>query len=213
MKITWIGHACFLLEGTQSSVLTDPFAEDVPYVLGDVAPDLVTISHDHFDHNAASRVGGSPTIIRSSGACEHADVGLLGIPSFHDDVQGADRGDNTIFRISLDGLELAHLGDLGTPLTAEQLHALDGVQVLLIPVGGTYTIDAQQAADLVASLPSLRVVIPMHFKTEPIADWPIDTVDRFAQTMDNVRPIGTSQVEVTRETLPASTEVWILNHA
>ena len=213
MRITWIGHACFLLEASNGSVLTDPFAEELPLVFPDIAPDIVTISHDHFDHNAVGRVRGTPAIVQSVGRLSVRGTDILGIASYHDDRQGSKRGENIIYRIDLDGLSVAHLGDLGAPLGAVQLAALEGIDVVLIPVGGTYTIDAHQAAALVRSLPGLRVVIPMHFKTEALADWPIDTVDRFAQTMQNVRRIEASQAVLTKETLPASTEVWILNHA
>ena len=214
MKITWIGHACFLLEGVEGRVITDPFDPEVPYDFPDqLTADVVSMSHSHFDHNAAHRVHGDPAILEATGHMEVRGISFVGIASHHDDQGGAERGPNIIYSFDLDGIQIAHLGDLGEALNDNQRSALSKVEVLLAPVGGIYTIDAHQAADLCAHLPNLRVVIPMHFKTDRIAEWPIDTVEPFEKIMDNVRRIGASQVEITRDLLPASTEVWILDHA
>lgn len=120
---------------------------------------------------------------------------------------------SSIFLIEAENLVLAHLGDLGVPLTDEQRKALSHVDVLMAPVGGYYTIDAKQAAALARSLPAVRVVLPMHYRTELIADWPIAPVDEFLRTMDNVRHIGSSSVVLDRAALPEALEVWVLDHA
>ena len=214
MKITWIGHACFLIEGIEGNVVTDPFASSVPYSFPpNLAADVITVSHGHFDHNAADRVQGDPALMEATGHLEVRGIPFVGIASHHDDQGGAERGSNTIYLFELDGLHIAHLGDLGEPLNKNQISALSKVEILLIPVGGTYTIDAHQAAEICSQLPSLRLVIPMHFKTDPIDDWPIETVDPFAEIMDNVRRISGSTVSVDRDTLPESLEVWILHYA
>jgi len=214
VKITWIGHACFLLEGSKATVLTDPFDKSVPYPHFPGGPvDVVTVSHDHFDHSAVDRVAGTPTIVAKPGKTTAHGVDFLGIPSYHDDVQGAARGDNLLFAFDLDGIRVAHLGDLGAGLSPEQIDSLDGVEVLLVPVGGHYTIGPKQAKIVAASLPSVRLLIPMHFRTDVIADWPIAPVEDFVRTMDNVHQIGTSAVSLNRETLPERLEVWILNYA
>lgn len=114
---------------------------------------------------------------------------------------------------ALEGIQLAHLGDLGTRLDETQKTALADVEVLFIPVGGHFTIDAKQAAEVVRAPANVKLVIPMHFKTDRITDWPIAPVDEFERTMDNVRRIGSSEVTLSKETLPQSLEVWILNHA
>lgn len=213
MKITWIGHACFRIEAEEGVIVTDPFAKEVPYAFPELLADVVTVSHDHHDHNAARRVGGRPAVVQSQGAHLVHGVHVMGIPSAHDDAGGAKRGDNLIFLFELEGLRVAHFGDLGTALTPGQAAELAGVDVALVPVGGHYTIDSVQAAALVKSLPSSRVVIPMHYRTERIADWPIAPVDEFLRTMDNVRHFEGSSVVVTRSTLPTTLEVWVLNHA
>jgi len=213
MKITWIGHACFSIEAAEGQVVTDPFAKEVPYRLPKLAADVVTVSHEHSDHNAADRIGGSPAAVRGVGELEAAGIPIRGIASWHDDQGGAQRGANRIYAFTLEGIRLAHLGDLGASLDAAQRAALADVEILFVPVGGTYTINAAQAAQIVRSLPELRIAIPMHFKTDRIADWPIAPVEEFARLMDNVRYVGASTVEVTRASLPAQREVWILHYA
>lgn len=213
MKITYVGHACFLIEATEGRVVSDPFAESVPYRWPALAADVVTVSHEHDDHNAVHRVGGRPAVVRGPGAHRAAGVEFTGIASAHDDAGGTQRGRNTIHAFTLEGIRLAHLGDLGTELDATQQAALRGAQVLFVPVGGFFTIDATTAAHVVRQLRDVRLVFPMHYRAEQVADWPIAPVDDFLQTMDNVRHIGGSSVVLTRETLPEALEVWVLDHA
>jgi len=214
MRITWIGHSCFEIRTGEGIVVTDPFIKEVPYAFPRLTADVVTVSHDHDDHNAAGRVGGRPSVAQTAGEHRVAKgLRVTGIPSWHDDAGGARRGANLIFQIEAERLVLAHLGDLGVPLTDEQRSALSRVDVLMVPVGGYYTIGAATAATLARSLPNVRVVFPMHYRTELIADWPIAPVDEFLRTMDNVRHIGSSSVVLTRATLPEALEVWVLDHA
>ncbi len=213
MKITWIGHACFLIESKETQVVTDPFAAEVPYRFPAISAGVVTVSHEHHDHNAADRVEGKTVTVRGPGVHRVAGIEIAGITSSHDTSGGTQRGPNTIFAFTLEGLRLAHLGDLGAPLDATQLAALRGVQVLFVPVGGYYTIDAATAASIVRQLPDVRVVFPMHYRTKLIADWPIAPVDEFLRTMDNVRHIESSDVTLTKATLPEIPEVWVLSHA
>jgi L-ascorbate metabolism protein UlaG (beta-lactamase superfamily) len=213
MKIRWNGHACFTIEAKEGRLLTDPFAKEVPYDLPTTTADVVTVSHEHFDHNAAGRVGGNPIVVRQVGEFVVAGIPMRGIESFHDDRKGAERGANRIYAFTLEGICLAHLGDLGTPLDDAQREALSDVEILFVPVGGHYTIDATVAAEIARSLRGLRVVIPMHFRTDRVADWPIATVEEFESLMDNVRHVGASVVEVARSSIPEHREVWILDHA
>jgi len=214
MKITWLGHSCFLIEGEAGRILTDPYDKRVPYRPPNVEVDVVLVSHEHSDHNATDRVKGRPPVLRGAGEHQAHGLAFRGIASFHDEAGGAKRGPNTIFVFDLDGIRLAHLGDLGQPLTPAQAAALRDVEVAFVPVGGFYTIDAEQAATLVRGLTQLRVVFPMHYKTDrlPIV-FPIAPVDKFAERMENVRRIGAPQVTLTRADLPESQEVWILEYA
>lgn len=214
MKIKWIGHACFLIDGEEGRVITDPYDETIPYRPPDFATDVVTVSHEHSDHNAVERVKGNPTVIRGKGAHSAAGITFQGTASFHDEVEGKKRGANTIFSFTMEGIQLAHLGDLGHPLTDEQVEALASVEVLFIPVGGYFTIGPKEAAALTKRLLNLKVVFPMHYKTERLGEnFPIAPVDNFARKVQNVKRIGSSEVTLTRENLPAHQEVWILDYA
>ncbi len=173
MKIHWMGHSCFAIETEDGTrIVTDPFDGHVGYPMPWGRADIVTISHGHGDHNHAEPL--RPTH-RADEAKEYVfgGVRITGIPSFHDDQQGAKRGKNVIFVIEADGKRVAHLGDLGHPLSAEQIAAIGKLDALMIPVGGFYTIDGETAAAQARAL-SPKVVLPMHYKTDcmnfPISD-------------------------------------------
>lgn len=182
MKIRYLGHSCFLLtESTGTSIVTDPYG-DVGFEMPSVTADVVTISHDHYDHNNDKAVGGNPVIIKEEGNYEIGGVGITAIKSYHDDENGAKRGENLIFKFRMDGLEICHLGDIGEECSSSLLEMLLPVHVLLIPVGGTYTIDAEQAKEYVDRImPS--VVVPMHYKTKGL-NLDIDKVGAFADLFE-----------------------------
>ncbi len=214
MKIRWIGHSCFLITGSDGvKILTDPFDESVPYPFPQEPVDIVTVSHDHFDHAAVGRVQGNPEVVRGVGEHTAKGIAFRGIPSFHDTEGGRKRGRNTIFKFALDGIALAHCGDLGHVITAEQQRPLEDVQVILIPVGGFYTIGPKEAMETIRLLPNLRIIIPMHFKTEAVKDWPIEPVDEFLKVVDlPVKRLDVSEVEISPGDLPEKKEVWVLNY-
>lgn len=185
MKIKWLGHACFLITTTGGiRIVTDPFNEEVGYPLPHVEADIITVSHQHFDHSAVSVVGGRPQVVEGPGEHRLEGVSVRGVSTFHDKEEGRKRGTNTVFVIAVDGLNVCHLGDLGHLLSPEQVSLIGPVDVLLIPVGGTYTIDAWEAAETVAALRP-RVVIPMHYKTDYI-NFPITGVDEFTGNFKQV---------------------------
>ena len=177
MRIRWFGQSAFLLVGEQS-VFVDPFGD--PGLLAsrglefryppivDVAAELVLVTHDHFDHNAFDVVGGEPLVLRSPGRHESPVGEVVGIASEHDSAAGTDRGPNTIFRFTLDGLRVAHFGDFGqSGLRPEQRAALGEVDVLFLPVGGGPTIGGAEAAALVREVDP-RLVVPMHYRTSAV---------------------------------------------
>ncbi len=165
MIIQWLGHSCFSLTTNRGTVIaTDPFDPTVGYDRPALTPDLLTISHDHYDHNCASAFTGEFVIASRAQETRLRDVRVLPFASYHDDAQGAKRGENTLFVIEADGQRVAHLGDLGHMLSRSQIAELGRLDALLIPVGGVYTIDGVQAAQLALSI-NARTTIAMHFMT------------------------------------------------
>jgi len=215
VKLKWIGHACFRIEaGDGTVIITDPYEDKVPYKAPEGPAHIVTVSHDHFDHNAVGRVAGSPEVVRGIGERTVRGIPFRGISAFHDTKGGRDRGQDVIFKFTVDGITLAHFGDLGHTLNAEQLRPLGDVEVALLPVGGHFTVGAKEASEVVRSLPRLRLVIPMHYRTEPIKDWPIRPADEFLDEVGlPVKHVKKSEVEITPEVLPAKKEVWVLDYA
>ena len=185
MLISWHGHSEFYIESADGfTLITDPFDAHVGYPMREYEADAVTVSHGHGDHNHVDKVKGASAIIDAAGEWRPApDVKVTAIPSFHDEVQGKKRGPNLIMKIEMEGLTLAHLGDLGEELKEEQLGALGKIDILMIPVGGFYTIDGEKARKIVYALKP-RVVIPMHFKQPGInEDWPISDGKDFLHLM------------------------------
>ncbi len=165
MTIRWLGHSCFeLVTGAGTVVVTDPFDESVGYPRPGVKADLVTMSHDHHDHNCLAALEGEPEVAPRRGEASFRDVTVRAIPTFHDEVQGRRRGENVVYRIEADGKTVVHLGDLGHMLSPEQLREVGRPDVLLIPVGGVFTIDGTRAAQLALAI-GARTTVAMHFNT------------------------------------------------
>lgn len=164
MKITYLGHSCFCVETENGTkVITDPYTR-VGYELPNgLSADIALISHGHFDHNYLNAVGGSPVTIDSAGEYSVKGVKIKGFDSWHDPKQGALRGKNVIFQFTADGITFCHFGDLGESYCEEIAQKIAGADVWLIPVGGTYTIDANEAWEYIRRL-SPKLVIPMHYR-------------------------------------------------
>ena len=209
MKIIWLGHASFLIETGATRIITDPFDESTGYRIPSVSADLVTVSHDHYDHNAVDWVAGEPRIVSSPGETRFREVEILGVPSFHDKEKGRLRGRNTIFVIKAEGLTVCHLGDLGHLLEPEQVEAIGEVDVLLVPVGGTYTITADEAVKLVAAMKP-RVTVPMHFKAPP-CKINVSPLEDFTRHYDRV--VKLPYLEISREGMASLPEVVVLDYS
>jgi L-ascorbate metabolism protein UlaG (beta-lactamase superfamily) len=212
MKIKWLGHACFVLTSdTGIKIITDPYVTGSSLSYGEIeeSADIVTVSHNHGDHNNVSAVQGNPGVVR--GTTELKGIKFKGIPTYHDDAGGKSRGDNTILCFEVDGIRVCHLGDLGHQLSAQQLAELGKVDILLIPVGGFFTIDAKVASQVCNQL-ALKVVIPMHYKTNK-CEFPIAGVDEFLRGKKDVSRLDASEVEFKQEELPASTQIIVLKSA
>ena len=181
MKLRWLGHSCFELTLDNGKVIvTDPYDDSVGYPPLRVRADAVLSSHGHHDHNFFQAVEGDPEIINAPGAFEACGAKITGVSSWHDDAGGKKRGANVIFIVEADGLRVAHLGDLGhLPDTAEQRAALAGIDVMLIPIGGFYTIDTPTAVALIEEARP-RAAIAMHFQNR-YCGFPISDESEFAR--------------------------------
>lgn len=191
MKLIWYGHACFKLETAEGSVVFDPYSPgSVPgLVLPKLTADEVICSHGHGDHGAADKVGLTGRVPK---------YGKKQIRTFHDEKNGALRGDNLVTVIDAEGLRVVHLGDLGHELSAEQLSELGKVDVLMVPVGGFYTIDGRTAAKVSKSI-GAATVIPMHYRGEGFGYDVIGSVDDFLHEFDKVRHAESNVLELGAE--------------
>ncbi|HER23799.1 MAG TPA: MBL fold metallo-hydrolase [Candidatus Atribacteria bacterium] len=211
MKIKWLGHSSFLIESERGiKIITDPFDETLGYKLPRIKANIVTVSHEHFDHNYVRGVKGRPVVFKGAVRRESHKMEFRGILSFHDGVYGGKRGLNTIFIIKADGLCLCHLGDLGHILNSDKLKDIGKIDILFIPVGGLYTIDGSQADQIIDTIKP-RIAIPMHYKTKAI-NFSIDPVDGFLSNKKNVQRIKSSEFEITLDTLPKNTQIYVLQY-
>ncbi len=212
MKLTWLGHSSFRLEeSTGTSVVTDPFDPYVGYDMPAVSADIVTVSHGHKDHSNVLAVKGNPTVIRNAGFYEIGGVHMLASKSYHDSNRGADRGDNLLFKFRMDGVEICHMGDIGEECSIMLVESIMPVNVLLIPIGGTYTVDAEGAKEYVDRIMP-DVVIPMHYKTKD-CDFDIAKLGEFLDLFDDedVVHIDGNTVEFDRADFDGeSTKVYVL---
>lgn len=180
MDVTWLGHGCFRLRGRNAAVVTDPFPPSIGLKLQRLDADLVTVSHEHDNHNYTQAVRDGYEI-RGPGEYEVAGVSVIGFPTYHDSEKGATRGRNTVYLIEIDDVRICHLGDLGHRLDDTDAETVSSVDVLLVPVGGRTAINAVQAAEVVRQLEP-RYVVPMHYAI-PGLKLELDTVDRFLKEM------------------------------
>ena len=211
MKIKWLGHACFLITSEAGiKIITDPYVTGDTIKYGKITETaaIVSVSHDHFDHNNASAVRGKPEVVKGAGKVQVKGIEFKGVSGYHDETEGSKRGNNIMFSFAVDGIRVGHLGDVGHQLSHNQASELGSIDILLIPVGGYYTIDARIATQVSNQLKP-RVIIPMHFKTEK-CDLPIAGVDEFIKGKDGVTRPDTSEVSFKKDELPTSTQIIVL---
>jgi len=209
MKIKWLAHAAFLITaGDGTRIITDPYETSESLRYGEIteAADIVTVSHEHGDHNNVGAVKGNPQVVK--GDAEAKGIKIRAVATAHDDKSGGERGPNTIFCFEIDGIRVCHAGDLGHLLSAKQVAAIGPVDVLMVPVGGFFTIDASAATKVCQQL-NPKVIVPMHFKTEKLA-FPIQDAEGFLKGKDNVTRAAGSEIELTKDTLPASPQIILL---
>ena len=216
MKIKWYGHAAFILTSKDGvKVITDPyesgaFGGALSYGTIPDEADVVIVSHDHADHFTAD-LKGKPHILNKEGKFTFRGIEFIGIPVFHDPSKGKDRGKNFLFSFTIDGIKVCHCGDLGHRLNQEELKKVGEVDLLLIPVGGFYTLEPGEAVKVCKDI-NPKVIIPMHYKTEK-CNFPIADAEDFLKGWKDIKRMASSEMELEVNKLPTKTEVVTLKYA
>ncbi len=214
MKIKWLGHSSFMIiSDTGTRLITDPYKSGGDFTYGEIneSADIVTVSHDHFDHSNVAAVRGNPEIVKGAVTVEIKGIAIKGIPSYHDEAGGQKRGQNIIFCFEVDGIRVCHLADLSHLLGDKQVAEIGTVDILIVPVGGYYTINGRVATQVCNQLKP-RVIIPMHWNYK----WSfseIASVDEFLQGKKDVSRLDASEVEFKQGELPATTQIIVLKSA
>jgi len=217
MKIKWYGHAAFLITSEKGTkIILDPyepgaFGGQLSYGKINDQSDITLTSHDHADHNDTKSLPGSPQVVKGSGLKTIKGISIKGVSTFHDPSKGSERGENTIFNLQVDGMQVCHLGDLGHILSDKEVAEIGPVDILLIPVGGYFTIDAKEATRVAEQIKP-KVLIPMHFKTEKCG-FPIAPVEDFVRGKPTLKRAGTSECVFDKASLPQKMEIIVLEHA
>jgi len=207
--VKWFGHSCFEISGENINVITDPYDESVGYPILSTGADYVTISHRHHDHSDTSWIIGCE-VIEGVGVQEFPGVKFKGIASFHDRLEGRIRGENTIFKIELDGIVFCHLGDLGHLIDEKIWRQLGRIDVLLLPIGGNYTIGAKEAIKVMDAIDP-QLTIAMHFSNDA-CDFPIDTQEEFLKLTDGIQ-MKESSIKFTQDELKRAKNIIALDWA
>jgi len=223
--LTWLGHPTFILKtSTGLTALLDPMGAGVGYPLTPVnGVDVVTVSHEHSDHNNVALATGSPTVLRGLAGNDWAKIDqtikgvrVRTVATFHDEAQGGQRGKNAIFVFEIDFMKIAHLGDLGHKLSDDQVKAVGAIDVAMIPIGGFYTINGKNAAQVVAQL-NPKVVIPMHYKTPALSaslSAVLATADDFITALGNSAKVTQTGQTITLSSskLPNERTVMVMSY-
>ncbi len=214
-KVTWYGQAFIAVEaGDGKRMVVDPFDQSFlkyPLPKG-LTADVLLVTHEHGDHNNVGLIEGTPFILRSEkgvGTFTKNGIKVVGTAVFHDDKQGKQRGKNTVYTFTVDGIKFCHVGDLGHTLSPEQAKSIGAVDVLFVPVGGFFTLDPSKVDQVIKAL-SPKIVVPMHYKTGYTPDLPIQGPEAFLKNEKNVKKLGSASFEITKESLPKDREVWVL---
>lgn len=200
MQIIWHGQSCFEIITTPAKnspvkIIIDPFSEEIGLRPPKLEADIALITHSHSDHNNIKAVSGpsassgqAPFLIEGSGEYEIKNIFVQGIHSWHDSSQGKERGENTIYTLESEEIRLCHLGDLGqNELTEEQLEKIGDVDILMVPVGGVYTISGKEAAGIMSQIEP-KIILPMHYHI-PKLKIKLDGLDKF------LKPLGIKSIE------------------
>ncbi len=214
MVIDWLGHSCFkvtLKNGTR--ILLDPYDDRVGYAPQEVEADIVTISHSHHDHSDLSHVTGDYTVVKEPGVYTFGELTIEGIKTWHDTNQGADRGENICYMLSVNGMRLCHLGDIGYLPEDDLAEKIKGSEILMVPVGGKYTVDACEALKI-CEMVAPNVIIPMHFKT-PVTNLDIAPLSDFLEAAGreyDVSHLGKCYLKIDKASLKKRTRIIVMEY-
>ena len=217
MKIKWYGHSAFLITSDKGlKIVTDPyepgaFGGQLSYGQIKDQADLVLTSHDHADHNYTKDLPGTPQVVKGSGSKTIKGISMKGVSTYHDPSKGSERGANTIFTIKINNIQLCHLGDLGHLLSDKELAEIGPVDILLIPVGGFFTIDPKEATRVAEQI-NPKILIPMHFKTKKCG-FSIAPVEDFLKDKASIKRPRASETTFDKTTLPQQMEIVVFEHA
>ena len=208
MDITYLGRSCFKIKGKQATIITDPYGPDFG-LMGKQSANIVTVSHNHADHNYTQAVDNVTKVISRCGEYEVSGVLINGIPSFHDGMEGAERGKNIIFVYTIDEITICHLGDLGHIVTSSVFDEIDNIDILMIPVGGKYTINSKQASTITRHIEP-KIVIPMHYNRD-LYSADLEPVDNFFKEMGSNKHEPLAKLTVTKQSLPLTPTISLLD--
>ena len=214
MHIIWHGQSFFQIQtslnkGEQTTIAIDPFDESTGLKPPSFQADVLLITHDHHDHNNKKAIKGTPFLIEGPGEYEVKEIAIQGIPSFHDEEEGKKRGSNTIYLIEMEEMKVCHLGDFGQKeLTEDQLEQIGDIDVLMVPVGGEYTLDAKGAAHVISQIEP-KIVIPMHYAI-PKLKIKLDEVDKFLKEIGKKSVVPQPKLLIKKKDLPSETQVVVL---
>jgi L-ascorbate metabolism protein UlaG (beta-lactamase superfamily) len=217
MKIKWLAHSAFLITSDSGTrIVTDPYKSSERHKHAEFsdAADIVTVSHNHSDHNYVAPIKGNPLVLNKAEVVKgikDKNVKIKGVAAAHDEAGGSKRGPNIIFCLDVDGVKICHCGDLGHVLSDEQVKAIGSVDVLMIPIGGFYTIDAATADKVIGQLKP-KIILPMHYLTDKISI-PISTADNFLKGKDNIKRIDGSEIELKVGEIPVSNQIIVLKYS
>jgi L-ascorbate metabolism protein UlaG (beta-lactamase superfamily) len=217
MKIKWLAHSAFLITADSGTrIVTDPYKSNERHKHAEFSEsaDIVTVSHGHSDHNNITPIQGNPLVLDKAAevkGIKDKSVKIKGIMTAHDEAGGSKRGPNIIFCMDVDGVIICHCGDLGHVLTDAQVKAIGKVDVLMVPVGGFFTIDATGATKVCEQLKP-KIILPMHYLTEKIS-LPIGKADDFLKGKSNITRADSSEIEIKAGKLPAKTQIIVLKYA
>jgi len=197
LKVKWFGHSMWKISNRIVSVITDPFTDiGFPMPTTETA-DMILSSHDHFDHNNFELIGGKPEIIKTEGTFSIEGVEIQTFLTYHDETKGSQRGKNLLMKFILEGKSFLHCGDIGHLLSDELIKEIGSIDVLFIPIGGHYTIDAETAKKIADKI-NPKIIFPMHYKTS-VLDFPIKPVEEYLELIDNHHHINSNQIDLVED--------------